>query len=164
MEGREETCRSIIDVLSSRIQEDSERAGSNYLPAVASFMQPLPRHRRVITRVYLRKSENIPGEKRKAGRVRVIVRDYFAVDSLIGKQLITGQENRYKILYPVASPPFFFHRFFLRISRFALSVSQFLPILLLYFVPSVSIVDFSSRTIHFSFFFCPFQPFFFVRT
>lgn len=63
---------------------------------------------RVITRVYLRKSENIPGEKREAGRARVIVRDYFAVDSLIGKQLITGQESRYKILYPVASPPFFF--------------------------------------------------------
>lgn len=69
MEGREETCRSIIDVLSSRIQEDSERAGSNYLPAVASFMcshyHDTDTH--VITRVYLRKSENIPGEKREAG-------------------------------------------------------------------------------------------------
>lgn len=126
MEGREETCRSIIDVLSSRIQEDSERAGSNYLPAVASFMcshyHDTDTH--VITRVYLRKSENIPGEKREAGRVRVIVRDYFAVDSLIGKQLITGQESRYKILYPVASPPFsfFFHRFF-SVSRASHSLS-----------------------------------------
>lgn len=112
MEGREQTCRSIIDVLSSRIQEDSERAGSNYLPAVASFMQPLPRHRHACDYTRVLAQKNIPGEKRKAGRVRVIVRDYFAVDSLIGKQLITGQESRYKILYPVASPPFFFHRFF----------------------------------------------------
>lgn len=69
MEGREETCRSIIDVLSSRIQEDSERAGSNYLPAVASFVQPLPRHRHACdyTRVLAQKRE-YPGRKEGGGQ------------------------------------------------------------------------------------------------
>lgn len=110
-------------------------------------MQPLPRYTHTHTRCdymhVLAHKREYPGQK-EGGKVRVIVRD-FAVDSLIGKQLITGQESRYKILYPTVSPLF---------------SQPFSPYLALRYLPvspqsSTSLrplhitVDFSSRTILF---------------
>lgn len=123
--GRQEEKRHVEVSSTFYRREYSERAESNYLPArQPALCGLLPRtqltHAYVITCVCLRKRE-YPG-RREGGRVRV-VRD-FAVDSLIGKQLITGQESRYK-RYSIQLPLPLFHLLFFSLHnlRFAVSVS-----------------------------------------
>lgn len=142
MEEREETCRSIIDVLSSRIQEDNRRAESNYLPAVAIFTQT-----HMWSHACACASENIPNKKREAGselcsggfRGRLI--NWQTVNYWAGKSL----QNT---LYSTASPPFFSY-FSPHLALRGLSVSSIS-------LRPLSTVDFSSRTIRSSFFSCRF--------
>lgn len=72
------------------------------MPAVASFTAT--QHTRLHACVCA--SGNIPNKKRGRQGPSYIAGD-FAVDSLIGKQLITRQESRYRILYIQLPLPFF---------------------------------------------------------
>lgn len=118
MERREETCRSIIDVLSSRMQ-DNKRAESNYLPAVASFIQPLPRHRHTRTVIiYMCMLAQVKISRRKRGRQSPSYNEGFR-GRLINWQTVNYRARKKVVIkYYIQLPLLFFPAFSLALRYF----------------------------------------------